>query len=417
MAAAKYLQCSSAASVYHGAMWNRNLAILLVSQIVAVSGTVLIVIIGGLVGALLSSNPAFATLPLSIMVLGTACATVFAAMLMRRIGRRFGFAVGAAIACIASLAAAFGLYIDSFASFCAGVGLYGVNNAFVQQYRFAAAESVAPAFASRAISFVMLGAIGGAFCGPVLATLGQSLIVSHLYMGSMVAVGVLQALAILLLLALEEPVPTSDMSNPAPERSLRTIVLQPTFVVAVFASVVGYGVMNLVMTATPLSMHVHDGLSLDDTAWVIQSHVLAMYVPSFFSGILIARLGVVRILLLGVFTLLATVVFGLQGHAVVHYWWALVLLGIGWNFLFVGGTSLLVDSYRPDERFKAQAVNEFSVFGVSAAASLLAGTLINNWGWNTVLWSTAPFLIGMLLVLIAFSRRPTSQQLVPGTIR
>jgi MFS family permease len=183
------------------------------------------------------------------------------------------------------------------------------------------------------------------------------------------------------------------------------------------ASVVGYGVMNLVMTATPLSMHVHDGLSLHDTAWVIQSHVLAMYVPSLFSGILIARLGVVRILLLGVVALLATVVSGLQGHEVAHYWWALVLLGIGWNFLFVGGTALLVASYRPNERFKAQAVNEFSVFGVSAAASLLAGTLIHDWGWNAVLWSTAPFLLGMLFVLVPFSRRPTSQQTVPGTIR
>jgi len=386
-------------------MWNRNLAILLVGQTVAVSGSVLIVTIGGLVGAQLSSNPAFATLPLSIMVLGTALATVFAAMLMRRVGRRRGFVVGALIAATAGFTAAFGLYIGSFVVFCAGVGLYGVNNAFVQQYRFAAAESVAPAFASRAISFVMLGAIGGAFCGPFLATEGQDLIDSHLYVGSMLAIAVLQTLAMLLLLGLEEPHPTHDGSKAAPERSLRVIVQQPAFFVAVLASIVGYGVMNLVMTATPLSMHVNDGLSLRDTAWVIQSHVLAMYVPSFFSGFLIARLGVVRILLLGVFALLAALVSGLQGHAVMHYWWALVLLGVGWNFLFVGGTTLLVDSYRPSERFKAQAVNEFSVFGVSAAASLLAGTLVHEWGWSTVLWSTAPLLIGMLIVLIGFSRR------------
>lgn len=398
-------------------MWNRNLVILLVSQTVAVSGSVLIVTIGGLVGAALSSNPAFATLPLSIMVLGTAFATVFAAMLMRRVGRRFGFVAGAGIAAVAGFMSAYGLYIDNFALFCAGVGLFGVNNAFVQQYRFAAAESVPPAYASRAISLVLLGAIGGAFCGPLLATFGQNWNVAHAYMGSMLAVGVLQAVAILLLLGLEEPQIASESSQPAPERSLRTIVLQPAFLVAMSASVVGYGVMNLVMTATPLSMHVHDGLSLRDTAWVIQSHVLAMYVPSFFSGVLIARLGVVRILVCGLVALLATLVFGLQGHAVVHYWWALVLLGIGWNFLFVGGTALLVESYRPNERFKAQAVNEFSVFGVSAAASLLAGTLIHTWGWDTVLWSTAPFLIGMLAVLVPFSRRPISQQTVPGTVR
>jgi MFS family permease len=169
--------------------------------------------------------------------------------------------------------------------------------------------------------------------------------------------------------------------------------------------VVGYGVMNLVMTATPLSMHVHDGLSLADTAWVIQSHVLAMYVPSFFSGVLIARLGVNRVVALGILALIGMLALGLAGRDVMHYWWALVLVGVGWNFLFVGGTSLLVDAYRPAERFKAQAVNEFAVFGVSAAASLLAGTLIHTFGWEVVLWSTAPFVAAISIALVPFSRR------------
>jgi len=389
-----------------GRMWNRNLVILLVSQVVAVSGSVLIVTIGGLVGAQLSSNPALATLPLSIMVVGTAFATVFAAMLMRSVGRRIGFVVGATIAATAGFISAYGLYVASFALFCVGVGLYGVNNAFVQQYRFAAAESVAAPFASRAISLVLLGAIGGAFFGPAIATAGLDWSASHAYLGSMLAIGVLQAIATVLLSLLREPAPAADQSTAAAERSLRTVVLQPAYLVAMFASVVGYGVMNLVMTATPLSMHVHDGLSLTDTAWVIRSHVLAMYVPSLFSGVLIARLGVNRILVLGVIACLATILFGLQGHAVVHYWWALVLLGIGWNFLFVGGTALLVDTYRSSERFKAQAMNEFSVFGVSAVASLLAGSLIHTWGWDTVLWSTAPLLVALLVVLVAYSRQP-----------
>jgi MFS family permease len=392
-----------------GRMWNRNLVILLVGQVVAVSGSVLIVTIGGLVGAQLSSNPALATLPLSIMVVGTAFATVFAAMLMRRVGRRIGFVVGATIAAIAGFVSAYGLYVANFALFCIGVGLYGVNNAFVQQYRFAAAESVAAPFASRAISLVLLGAIGGAFFGPAIATIGLDWSASHAYLGSMLAIGGLQAIATLLLSCLREPGHAADQSTQATERSLRAIVLQPAYLVAMFASIVGYGVMNLVMTATPLSMHVHDGLSLADTAWVIRSHVLAMYVPSFFSGALIARLGVNRVLVLGVIALLATIVFGLQGREVVHYWWALVLLGIGWNFLFVGGTALLVDTYRPAERFKAQAVNEFSVFGVSAVASLLAGSLIHTWGWDTVLWSTAPLLVALLVVLVPFSRQPARE--------
>lgn len=389
-----------------GGMWNRNLVILLVSQVVAVSGSVLIVTIGGLVGAQLSANPALATLPLSIMVVGTAFATVFAAMLMRSVGRRIGFVVGATIAATAGFISAYGLYVASFAWFCVGVGLYGVNNAFVQQYRFAAAESVAAPFASRAISLVLLGAIGGAFFGPAIATAGLDWSASHAYLGSMLAIGALQAIATLLLSRLREPAPAADQSTAAAERSLRSVVLQPAYLVAMFASVVGYGVMNLVMTATPLSMHVHDGLSLTDTAWVIRSHVLAMYVPSLFSGVLIARLGVNRILVLGVIACLATILFGLQGHQVVHYWWALVLLGIGWNFLFVGGTALLVDTYRSSERFKAQAVNEFSVFGVSAVASLLAGSLIHNWGWDTVLWSTAPLLVALLVVLVPYLRQP-----------
>jgi MFS family permease len=387
-------------------IFNRNLAILLLAQASAVSGSVLIVTIGGLVGAMLSTNPAFATLPLSVMVLGTAFATVFAAMLMRRVGRRAGFAIGAFIAALAGFVSAAGLYIGSFALFCVGVGLWGVNNAFVQQYRFAAAESVEPALASRAISFVLLGPIAGAFGGPLLATAGQRWIPAHEYMGSMLAIGALQVVTIVLLWILREPGQAAATQTAAlPERSLREIVSQPTYLVAMGASVVGYGVMNLVMTATPLSMHVHDGLSLEDTAWVIQSHVLGMYLPSFFSGVLIARLGVVRILLLGGAALLAMLVFGLHGRDVMHYWWALVLVGVGWNFLFVGGTALLVDTYRPSERFKAQAVNEFSVFGISAAASLLAGTLIHSWGWNTVLWSTAPFLVAILIALVPFSRR------------
>ncbi len=392
-------------------MWNRNLAILLLCQLIAVSGSVLIVTVGGLVGADLASG-SLATLPVSIMVVGTAVATVFAAMLMRVSGRRVGFAIGAAIAACGGGLAAVALQSGSFALFCIGVGLYGVNNAFVQQYRFAAAESVAGAAAGRAISLVLLGAIGGAFCGPLLATGGEHLIGSHAYVGSMLAMGGLQLLAMALLLVLEEPAAVSATSIEGMERPLAEVVRQPAYLVAMLASVVGYGVMNLVMTATPLSMHVHDGLSLRDTAWVIQSHVLAMYVPSFFSGPLIARVGVVQILGCGVLALLAAIGIGLAGHAVSHYWWALVLVGIGWNFLFVGGTALLVDTYRPVERFKAQAVNEFSVFGVSAAASLLAGTLIHSWGWDAVLWSTAPLLIVTAAVLFRFALRPRSAQAV-----
>ena len=225
------------------------------------------------------------------MVVGTAVATVFAAMLMRVSGRRVGFAIGAAIAATGGGLAAYALETGSFALFCVGVGLYGVNNAFVQQYRFAAAESVAAPAAGRAISLVLLGAIGGAFCGPLLATGGEHLIGSHAYTGSMLAMGALQLIAMAATARAARNLRRSAQLRREGRRTAaaRIVVRQPAYLVAMLASVVGYGVMNLVMTATPLSMHVHDGLSLNDTAWVIQSHVLAMYVPSFFSGALIAR--------------------------------------------------------------------------------------------------------------------------------
>jgi len=382
-----------------------NLIILLLCQLLAVSGTVLIVTIGGLVGTELAGDPAFATLPLSILVLGTAIATVLAALLMRRVGRRLGFMLGAGVASSSGFLAAYALYVESFVLFCVSVGLYGANNAFVQQYRFAAAESVGAARASRAISLVLVGAIGGAVCGPLLATEGRDWVESHAYMGSMMGVGVLQGAALLLLAGLREHRAALAVAVGGDERRLGTVIGQPRFVVAALGGVVAYGVMTLVMTATPLSMHLKDGHSLEDTAWVVQSHVLAMYVPSLFSGALIGRFGARPIMMLGVAAFLVMVLAGLQGHAVMHYWWALVMLGLGWNFLFVGGTALLVESYRPAERFKAQAVNEFSVFGTSAAASLLAGTLIHDYGWNTILWSTAPILVAMLGALLWLKAR------------
>ena len=391
-------------------MTGKNLPVLFLAQLIAVSGSVLIVTIGGLVGTELAPDPALSTLPLSVLVLGTAAATVLAAMLMRAVGRRTGFALGASVAAAGACLAGYGLVVDDFFWFCAGVALYGANNAFVQQYRFAAAESVEFEAAPRAISLVLLGAIGGAFVGPLLATHGAAYTPDEPYLASMLALGAMQLAAAGLLSRLREPVVAAGMTLSDAERTLAEIVRQPRFVVAVLGGVIGYGIMNLVMTATPLSMHVKDGHSLEETAWVIQSHVLAMYVPSLFSGALIARFGARAIIAAGTAVMLGMIVAGLQGHAVMHYWWSLVLLGIGWNFLFVGGTSMLVETYRPAERFKAQAVNEFSVFGVSALASLLAGTLIHAYGWNTILEASAPVLVVIFVALVWQRRRDAIPQ-------
>ncbi|MEM1175218.1 MAG: MFS transporter, partial [Pseudomonadota bacterium] len=189
-------------------------------------------------------------------------------------------------------------------------------------------------------------------------------------------------------------------------RTLPDLARQPVFIVAILGGTAGYGVMTLIMTATPLSMHVNDGHSLEQTASVIRAHVLAMYLPSLVSGFLIERLGVSRLMSAGALLLLVTSIIGLQGQSVMHYWWALVMLGVGWNFLYVGGTTMLTYTYTPEERFRAQAVNEFLVFGTSATASMLAGAMMHYFGWLTLMWMPVPLLVITLLALVLVRRQP-----------
>jgi len=378
----------------------RNLAILFSCQMISVSGSVVLITLGGIVGSELAPAPEWATVPLSIMVVCTALTTILASMLMQRIGRRFGFMTGAAVAVVAGLTAAYAVLLHSFVVFCLGVGLYGANVAFVQQYRFAAAESVAVAQVGRAVSTVLFGAIGGAFLGPFIVTHADAWFTAEPHIGAMLSIALLQGIAVLLLAGLRDTVLDHLSAEPSPARRLATIVAQPNYLIAVFAGMVAWGIMTLIMTATPLSMHVGNGFSMDDTSWVIRSHVLAMYLPSLFSGVLITRFGAPRVMLAGVLAMAMTVTFGLQGHELMHYWLALVMLGIGWNFLYIGGTALLVETYRPAERFKAQAVNEFSVFGMSALGSMLAGTIVFRYDWDVLMWAAVPLLALMLSGLL-----------------
>lgn len=380
----------------------RNLAILMTCQCIATGGTVLVVTIGGIVGSRLAPEPAWATLPMSLMVVGTAVFAAPAAVLMRRIGRRRGFALAAGTNALAAVLGIIALAQSSFVLFCASAALIGGTIAFSQQYRFAAAESVAVAQAGRAVSLVLAGAVGGAFLGPLLATLpaASPRLTEFGFAASFALLAAISAGSALLLLALREPGPLDDAGAAAPPRRFGEIVRQPLFVIAVLAGVVGQGVMTFVMTATPISMHVLDGYSLADTSAVIRDHVLAMYLPSLASALLIGALGLSRLMALGVAALAATLIIALQGHEYLHYWSSLLLLGIGWNFLFVGGTSLLVRSYRPAERFSAQAANDFCVFSVAAAGSLLAGVVIHSVGWEGVLWSSVPALLVMCAALV-----------------
>ncbi|NCF72284.1 MAG: MFS transporter [Gammaproteobacteria bacterium] len=379
----------------------RNLSLLVVCQLISTSGSIVMVMLGGIIGSNLSTNQAFATLPLSMMVVAIAATTIPATMLMRKIGRRKGFALSSLSCIVALLTAIFALQQESFVLFILAVMIFGINMAFTQQYRYFAAESVAAKHVPRAISLVLAGSIGAAFVGKELATRGQYWIDGIQFAGSMIILAVMFAVQALLFFLMVPAREHDAVVTTKTERSLSQIVCQPVYIVAVLGATAGFGLMTLVMTATPLSMHVNDGYSLEQTANVIQAHVLAMYVPSLVAGFLIERIGVTRLMFAGALGLLATSLVGLQGHTVLHYWWALVLLGVGWNFLYVGGTTMLTYSYSMAERFRAQAVNEFLVFGTSATASLLAGTVMHYYGWGTLMLIPMPFLIIICVALIA----------------
>ena len=378
----------------------KNLLVLFFAQLAFSTGTVLLVTVGGVVGSLLASDKSIATLPMVFFVVGTAVTTIPAALSMQRIGRRYGFCGSALLGCLGAWLGAEAVQFGSFSLFCVAASFLGMTMAFAQQFRFAATESVSESGAAYAVAFVLLGSIGGAFLGPALAGLTSDASIAAGFKSAFqwAAGFYLVACAVLFFYhnALSEDAPIDSV----PARPLLGIVRNPLFVIAVLGGVVGQGVMTYLMTATPLSMHVVDGHSMADTGAVIRAHVIAMYLPSLVTAPLIARFGAQRLMFAGVLAMLLTLVCGLSGQAVMHYWWALVLLGVGWNFLFIGGTTLLVQNYSASERFKAQAFNDFSVFGASALASLLAGTLMFQLGWQAVLYSALPFLLAMIGVLL-----------------
>jgi predicted MFS family arabinose efflux permease len=378
----------------------RNLSLLVVCQLISTSGSIVMVMLGGIIGSNLSTNKAFATLPLSMMIVAVAATTIPATMLMRKIGRRKGFALASMSSVVALGIAIVALKESSFPIFIVAVMIFGINMAFTQQYRYFAAESVETKYVPRAISLVLVGSIGAAFVGKELATRGQFWIADIQFGGTMIVLAGMFIIQALLFFAMAPAREYDESAMQQSERPLGDIIRQPVFVVAVLGATAGFGLMTLVMTATPLSMHVNDGYTLEQTASVIQAHVLGMYVPSLVAGFLIERVGVTRMMFVGALGLLATSVVGLQGHTALHYWWALVLLGVGWNFLYVGGTTMLTYTYSMAERFRAQAVNEFLVFGTSATASLLAGTVMHFYGWGTLMLIPMPILIIICIALI-----------------
>lgn len=392
----------------------RNVVVLSAAQALSASGMMTMTLLGGILGSSLAPSPQLATLPVSLTILGLALATVPAALAMQRFGRRNAFIASAATASVAALVVAWAIVQASFALLCAAALVLGANLAFQQQHRFAAAESVPPGRVSMALSAVMVGTLVAAALGPQLALALRDLVPGREYAGSFVGVSALCMATALVLTRYRPPAAHGShesLEAAGPVRPLRQILGQPAYVVAVLAGVVAYAVMSFIMTATPISMHVHDHHSDAATAWVIQSHLLAMYLPSLASGVLIARTGVRAGMTAGLALMLGCVAIDSAGRELMHYWWGLVLLGVGWNLLFVSGTTLLTTAYRPQERFRAQAVNEFAVFGTQATASLAAGPAMHALGWQDLNLAALPpmVLLGLALALWPVQRSRNSR--------
>ena len=371
----------------------RTLIVLLGAQCFGQTAAPVLVLVGGLVGAQIAPSANLMTLPLAVMIIGTATTTAPASILMARVGRRLGFLFGSGLSVLASLLAAWGIYQQSFAVFCAAAFLIGSYIAFLQQFRFAVAESVAADEIPKSLSILMLAGIVAAILGPEVGRRFSFVDGLPDFVGSFLGLAVMMALSFLVLLLFFRDTKVKTDAVEGDERPLGTVLRQPTVILAVASAVVGYTIMSLIMTATPVSMHEVDQHSLDDTAWVVQSHILAMYIPSFFSGVLIARFGVMRIIQGGLVLMLVCVAIGWGKPELMHYFGSMVLLGVGWNVLFLGGTTLLTQSYRSSERFKVQAANDFMIFGWQAIGSLGAGVLLATLGWNGVLAFSLPWLV------------------------
>src|SRR5688572_26451106 len=392
---------------------HRQVLLLVTAQALAQTASILVMTVGSLAGSQIAPDPRLATVPISAMILGTVVATVPASMWMARAGRRVGFITGALLGTLGGLVAASGVIVRSFFVLLLGLFLIGTYQAFTLFYRFAASEVSDDAFRPRAISLVLTGGVAAALLGPALASLG-ALLLERAYVGSFLILAATSLAAAGVLLGLRVPMPEAQISQSQP-RPLFVIMRQPKFAVALFAAATGGGVMVLAMTAMPLAMaQHHHGLSA--TTVVMQMHVLGMYLPSFFTGALIARFGVRRIMVSGALLLSAHVALSLSGTGLVSFASALALLGVGWNFLYVGGTTLLTDAYLPAERGRAQAANDLLIFVVGLASSLTAGVLLQAAGWKLLNIYLLPWLaVAIIAVLWLGNMRRTAPSTIAGS--
>jgi len=382
---------------------HRQVLILACAQALFQIVSVMVMTVGGLAGGQIAASPRWATLPIATMFLGTAAMMFPASMWMARAGRRAGFLCGTVLGVAGGLVGAWGIHQASLPLLSVGTFLVGCYQAFAQFYRFAASEVADAAFRPRAISLVMAGGVVAALAGPLLARLGGPLL-SPEYLGSFLILAVVSMLAAGVLLNLHIPAPVAATATQDKGRPWRRIVTQPAYLVALFGAATGYGIMILAMTATPIAMRLHHH-ELGAAATVIQLHVLGMFLPSFFTGSLIARFGVLRIMLTGVVLFISHILMTLTGTGFTSFASALVLLGVGWNFMYIGGTTLLTDTYAAAEKGRAQAINDMTIFAVGLTCSFSAGGLLQALGWQTMNLALIPWLVLAALSLLWLGMR------------
>ena len=380
----------------------RNVRLLSGCFALSTTSNVILMSVSALVGYQLAGDKSLATLPAALMWVGTAAATVPASFLMQRIGRRLGFMTGALFGVAGAGLGYWAVASHDFALFCLAVAVIGAFNGFNFYFRFAGAEVAGESYRSRAIALVMAGGVVAAIAGPQIARAANDWFMPTAYLGPFVAIAGVAVVICVTVSFVRIPKPTAVQLRGG--RPLGTIVRQPVFLVAALSGVVAYGVMILLMTVTPLAM-VMQGHPFDDAAFVIQWHVLAMFAPSFFSGHLIRHFGALTVITWGAVATLACIGVAVLGSAVLHFWLAMILLGVGWNFLFVGATTLLAEVCTTAERAKTQALNEFVVFGCAAVGSYLSGNLHHYLGWEALNLAALPPLLAVLCAALWLDRQ------------
>jgi len=364
------------------AVARRNVMVLSICQALSMTGASLVIAISALAGKMLADDDSLATFPIAFQFTATMLTTIPASLFMGRVGRKVGFVVGQLIGICGAAVASYAIFEGNFWLFAFGSALLGSHNAFWQYYRFAAADTASENFKAKAISLVMAGGVFAAIAGPQLAKWSIDMFEPILFVGGYVAIICLSSITIIMLQGISIPKPTS-VGISVKGRPLSVIMRQPVFIVAVIAAMFGYSVMTLVMTATPLAMN-FCGFGFSDTATVIQFHALAMFAPSFFTGHLIRKFGVLNIIIMGTVLNICCMAVNLAGIDFYNFWGGLVLLGLGWNFMFIGGTTLLTEAYKSEERSKVQAANDFIVFGTVSIAAFSSGALLDVFGWAAV---------------------------------